>query len=1334
MPKKCKDCDPNKYIEGLAFRGANGWSYDGATTYNDVGKPGETTQLADISDIHEVFNPVLVGPNGVVINDVLGLPCYTPVNEGPASSSRKEDLTLNATSLIKSSFSNNPAENVPTITFSPFNIEHQVFFISGPLGVQVSDSYSIVTVNKNNTSTQYFPGVTYTNILENSSNFANQKVRGFPKYPNGIPASNGTFQFYVKPVHECSFPYTTQLLTLYIGTYSPRAGDVYSCTYTATCFTKKTKINTPKGKISIAELKIGDEVLAFDENQNIKISTITSINDHDKEPQPIYKVKLENGTVIESTLSHPFLDKNNEFKFLNEFKEGDSFISFDKKEIKILEIKQSHFEEVYNFEVEKYHTYIAEDIFCHNIGGGGYRGYVRKQSYNYNANTALTSSSIPGNCHSLVSRIGENQSISNYAYWFTYSLRNSKDVGITSLTNISVLDVLSEGPIEGIVDYEIAPKPGYVKGDIGYRNGVNIKPYLGSKSYLRSIYWNETAIADNTYPAKGSLNFEFIKFAFDNGSVPYKHLNLDDLKHTNLEEEFYTKKIPGGKYIPFVRLYDATNNRVLIDQAKLPKRLTSTKTVGSRLFGKRKFVDGSEKTYKKSINILTKDLYGLKLHIKGVSMFKSIIDLTIWDTADQAAQNSVGGRIDRQMMTFNLFLKRIDKSATNQGVEIIPIKNPYSQASPVALFDIGAEQYYNTVFSVEKDVLALFWPPNCAGCGAGQEGPDGYQRQPANYTEFINGRTTYSHRHDGKIYTSYARDVNKLQRDFEAARQAYIAERRGFQSNSTSEYAVVYMVGKLSAGSFIETFEWTGLDKITNNNTIGWEIEIEPTYEESVDPNIVIKAGIDSVTEVYKDSISPSNTAGIITTFDARFFTSIPQRAYDTRLLRIKVPTNYNPYSKIYTGAWNGTFKLAWTDNPAWCFYDMITNRRYGLGKYVDPYLTDKWTLYEISKYCDELVSDGRGSLEPRFTCNMLLSTREDAYKVINDMASIFRAIVYYNAGLIFATQDRPKDPIYIFNNSNVKDGDFTYSSSSKRVRRNVVLVRYNNKDNFYKPAVKYSENREGILRFGIKELEVSAFGCTSEGQAERLAKWTLLSENMESELISFETSLPAMYLKPGDVVLVQDQNRQNKILGGRTYALKENYAILDIKYSDISGYLPIISGCNFNVLTPAGNIEIGTETGNIMFNSIPASGFLVKNVGTVSEINSSLIRRKQVQTVTFNNTFASGVSMEQSGNFDGYTRLTFGTGTYLDRSEHTLLDNTAWTIELNPNQYNFTKSPSVTGLSNLSKSYPGAYLEPHIDKTQKFRVLDIEEVEEFRYKITALQYEIDKFNLAEDI
>ena len=152
-----------------------------------------------------------------------------------------------------------------------------------------------------------------------------------------------------------------------------------------------------------------------------------------------------------------------------------------------------------------------------------------------------------------------------------------------------------------------------------------------------------------------------------------------------------------------------------------------------------------------------------------------------------------------------------------------------------------------------------------------------------------------------------------------------------------------------------------------------------------------------------------------------------------------------------------------------------MTNKRYGLGKYIEQVKIDKWTLYKIAQYCDTLVTSADGGLEPRFTCNVLIQTREDAFKVLTDMASIFRAMIYYSTGTVYAVQDSKKDSVFQFTNSDVENGDFTYSSSSRKVRHTVAIVRYNDKDNFYKPAVEYVDDIEGIRRYGIKEKEITS-------------------------------------------------------------------------------------------------------------------------------------------------------------------------------------------------------------------------------------------------------------------
>ena len=326
---------------------------------------------------------------------------------------------------------------------------------------------------------------------------------------------------------------------------------------------------------------------------------------------------------------------------------------------------------------------------------------------------------------------------------------------------------------------------------------------------------------------------------------------------------------------------------------------------------------------------------------------------------------------------------------------------------------------------------------------------------------------------------------------------------------------------------------------------LGWEIKIVRLTPDSFHTFLKNDSYVDSIVEVYDSKLRYPYCAMVYSRYSAEFFSRIPSRHYDTKLLKVKIPNNYDPLLRKYdesSGFWDGCFeaKKEWTNNPAWCFYDLLTNNRYGLGDYIDSKFVDKWTLYDIAKYCDVLVSDGKGGLEPRFTLNHIITSREEAYKVVNELASAFRAIAYYAFGNIYVSQDSPKDPIYHFNTSNAIDGIFTYTSSAKKARHTVAIVRYSDKNNLYKPAISYTEDQAGIQRYGIREVETSAIGCTSEAQAKRFGEWILKSEILETESISFSAGQEGMYIRPGDVISVYDEFRNDKKMAGRTLQVQK--------------------------------------------------------------------------------------------------------------------------------------------------------------------------------------------------
>lgn len=213
-----------------------------------------------------------------------------------------------------------------------------------------------------------------------------------------------------------------------------------------------------------------------------------------------------------------------------------------------------------------------------------------------------------------------------------------------------------------------------------------------------------------------------------------------------------------------------------------------------------------------------------------------------------------------------------------------------------------------------------------------------------------------------------------------------------------------------------------------------WDIRLRRITPDADKSNIQNQIYWSTYTKIVKQPLNYPNTALMGLKVDSALFSRVPSRAYKMRLLKVRVPSNYDPITRSYSGLWNGSFKVAWTDNPAWCWYDLATNERYGLGEYLDTSSIDKWTLYAIAQYCDELVPDGYGGTEPRFRCNLLLNTQEEALKVLMNFASIFRGIVYWHTNSIFCSQDRPSSPVKLFTPANVIDGVFNYSGSAHQV------------------------------------------------------------------------------------------------------------------------------------------------------------------------------------------------------------------------------------------------------------------------------------------------------------
>jgi predicted phage tail protein len=354
-----------------------------------------------------------------------------------------------------------------------------------------------------------------------------------------------------------------------------------------------------------------------------------------------------------------------------------------------------------------------------------------------------------------------------------------------------------------------------------------------------------------------------------------------------------------------------------------------------------------------------------------------------------------------------------------------------------------------------------------------------------------------------------------------------------------------------------------------------WDIKITRITADSTSSALVNNLYWDSYTSIIDERLSYPNSAYAFISVDSEQFDRVPSRSYHVRLLKVKIPTNYDPNTKIYTGLWDGTFKVAWTNNPAWCFYDLVTNTRYGLGSYIQESQIDKWDLYNIGKYCDELVPDGFGGQESRFTLNIYMQTREDAIKVIQSLVSVFRGMTYWAAGSLSTIQDSPADPVAIFSKANVVGGQFTYSGTSIKARHSIALVTWNDPGNLYKPKVEYVEDKDSVLRYGIREAEVMAVGCTSRGQANRLGKWLLYSEKLETETVVFTAGLDGTVIRPGEIIQIADVSRAGIRYSGRLLkGSQANKLILDspVTFSPDKNYtVSVVMPYNAKKLLPNG-------------------------------------------------------------------------------------------------------------------------------------------------------------------
>lgn len=323
--------------------------------------------------------------------------------------------------------------------------------------------------------------------------------------------------------------------------------------------------------------------------------------------------------------------------------------------------------------------------------------------------------------------------------------------------------------------------------------------------------------------------------------------------------------------------------------------------------------------------------------------------------------------------------------------------------------------------------------------------------------------------------------------------------------------------------------------------TSGWSIRVRRITADSTSSKLVNAFKVFSFAEIIDSKLRCPNTALLYIEVDASQFSGqAPKVTCKPKGRLVRVPTTYDPVSRTYAGSWMGDFKYAYTDNPAWIFYDLVLDKIFGMGTRVDATMIDKWELYSISQYCDQMVSDGAGGTEPRFTCNVFIQSQQDAYIVLKDIAAIFRGITFWGNSQIFVNADVPQvdsdgniDVDFVYHAANVIDGLFTYAGGSYKNRYSSCQVSWSDPVNHYSDTVEGVYDSDLVQRYDVREMSLTAIGCTSQSEAHRRGRWAILS-NAKDGTISFGTGLDGYIPVPAEIIGVADPFRSGKQNGGR--------------------------------------------------------------------------------------------------------------------------------------------------------------------------------------------------------
>ncbi|WP_085747290.1 phage tail protein [Pseudomonas sp. R45(2017)] len=405
----------------------------------------------------------------------------------------------------------------------------------------------------------------------------------------------------------------------------------------------------------------------------------------------------------------------------------------------------------------------------------------------------------------------------------------------------------------------------------------------------------------------------------------------------------------------------------------------------------------------------------------------------------------------------------------------------------------------------------------------------------------------------------WVRSITNTQLSAVRMRLAWPALQRADDEGNVGGYRIEYAIDVATDGGAYQQVLVDAVDGKTTTRyersrridlpdaTTGWQIRVRRLTLNQNSNKIADTMLVAGYTEVIDAKLRYPNTALLYIEFDAEQFTSIPAVTVKCKARRWMVPSNYDPILRTYTGTWDGSMKSAWTNNPAWITYGICTEERFGLGKRIKPFMVDKWELYRIAQYCDQLVPDGLGAQEPRFLCDMNLQGKADAWSLLRDISAIYRGMTYWAEGQLVMQADMPRaqDIDYVFTRANVIDGKFSYGSASAKTRYTRALVSYDNPANNYDTDVIPFADLDLQRRYGDRPTELSAIGCTRPSEAQRRGKWAILSNNQD-RTVSFKTGMEGSVALPGFIIPVADSLLAGREVGGRISSAAGRVVTLD--------------------------------------------------------------------------------------------------------------------------------------------------------------------------------------------